>query len=127
MKSFLSMRKAVSFATLILAMLPLTAAAQNSRANAERDPVLGAMLAELDRSRDHLQLKGFEKPFFLQYRIEDIEDYQAKGDFGASLGDEHRHQRLARVTVRVGDYKIDSSTARGDGSVQLASLDNDPL
>ncbi len=111
----------------VMAVSPLLATGQATRAEAEKDPVLKAMLTELDRSRDQLQLKGFEKPFFLQYRIEDIEDYQTKADFGASLGDEHRHQRLARVTVRVGDYKIDSSTARGDGSVQLAALDNDPL
>ena len=103
------------------------AVAQQTRADAEKDPVLHAMLTELDRNRDQLQLKGFEKPFFIQYRIEDIEDYQTRADFGASVGDEHRHQRLARVTVRVGDYKIDSSTSRGDGSVELAALDNDPL
>ena len=114
-----------------LAVLALTAStfamAEQTRAEAEKDPVLHAMLAELDRNRDQLQLQGFEKPFFIQYRIEDIEDFQTKADFGASVGDEHRHQRLARVTVRVGDYKIDSSTSRGDGSVELAALDNDPL
>jgi TldD protein len=120
-----SHRLAVSLAALALVSLPL--AAQQTRADADKDPVLKAMLIELDRNRDQLQLKDFAKPFFLQYRIEDIEDYQTKGDFGASLGEERRHQRLARVTVRVGDYKIDSSTARGDGSVQLAALDNDPL
>jgi TldD protein len=103
------------------------AVAEQTRADAEKDPVLKAMLAELDRNHEMLQLKGFEKPFFIQYRIEDIEDYQTKADFGSTVGEEHRHQRLARVTVRVGDYKIDSSTARGDGSVQLAALDNDPL
>jgi predicted Zn-dependent protease len=105
----------------------LAASAEQTRADAEKDAVLKAMLTELDRNKDQLQLKGFEKPFFIQYRIEDIEDYQTKGDFGASVGDEHRHSRLARVTVRVGDYKIDSSTARGDGAVQLAALDDDPL
>ena len=113
--------------TCAFASLPLAAHADATRADAEKDPVLNAMLTELDRNRDQLQLKGFERPFFLQYRIEDIEDYQTKGDFGAPVGDEHRHQRLARVTVRVGDYKIDSSTSRGDGSVQLAALDDDPL
>ena len=117
---------AVSLATLALAGSTL-AFAQQTRTDAEKDPLLHAMLAELDRNRDQLQLKGFEKPFFIQYRIEDIEDYQTRADFGASVGDEHRHQRLARVTVRVGDYKIDSSTSRGDGSVELAALDNDPL
>ncbi len=101
------------------------AQAQQNRADAEKDPVLKAMLAELDRSYTQLQLPGFQKPFFIQYRLEDIEDYQTRAEFGATLGEEHRHQRVARVTVRVGDYKIDSSTSRGDGSVQLAALDND--
>jgi len=118
---------AVSLAGCALIVSTMAVSAETTRVDAEKDSVLKAMLTELDRSRDLLQLKGFEKPFFLQYRIEDIEDYQTKGDFGASVGDEHRHQRLARVTVRVGDYKIDSSTARGDGSVELAALDNDPL
>jgi hypothetical protein len=114
----------VSLAALLLAA---PAFAQQTRADAEKDPVLQAMLAELDRSKSELQLKGFEKPFFIQYRIEDIEDYQTKGDFGASVGEDRRRQRLARVTVRVGDYKTDSSTPRGDGAIQLAALDNDPL
>jgi len=118
---------AVSLAALALTAMPLIATAQQTRTDAEKDPVLKAMLAELDRSKNELQLKGFAKPFFIQYRIEDIEDYQTKGDFGASVGEENRRQRLARVTVRVGDYKLDSSTARGDGSVQLAALDDDPL
>src|SRR5277367_2887809 len=99
-------------------VLPLAAtAAEFTRSDAEKDPVLKAMLTELDRNRDQLQLKGFEKPFFIQYRVEDIDDYQVKADFGSSVGDEHRHQRVARVTVRVGDYKTDSSTSRGDGAV----------
>ncbi|WP_263356358.1 metallopeptidase TldD-related protein [Acidicapsa ligni] len=120
-------RFVIPFAALALLTSSLIANAEPSRADAEKDPVLKAMLAELDRSREQLQLKGFEKPFFIQYRIEDIEDYQTKGDFGASVGEDNHHQRIARITVRVGDYKTDSSTARGDGAVQLAALDNDPL
>ncbi len=119
-------RLAASLAALALTM-PMLAVSQQTRADAEKDPILKAMLTELDRSREQLQLKGFEKPFFLQYRLEDIDDYQTKADFGAVVSDDHRHQRVARVTVRVGDYKVDSSTSRGDGSVQLAALDNDPL
>jgi TldD protein len=118
---------ATPFAALALATFSLSAIAQQTRADAEKDPVLKAMLAELDRSRDQLQLKDFEKPFFIQYRIEDVADFQTKGDFGASVGEDQHHQRVARVTVRVGDYKTDSSTVRGDGAVQLTALDNDPL
>lgn len=103
------------------------ARAQSTRADAEKDTVLAAMLAELDRSMSQLQLPGFAKPFFIQYRIEEVADFSVKADFGASEGPQHAHQRIARVTVRVGDNKSDSSGGRGDGSIELAVLDNDPI
>jgi hypothetical protein len=106
---------------------PILSAAQQTRADAEKDPVLKAMLEELDRSMSQLQLKGFEKPFFIQYRIEDVDDYSTKAEFGASEGSQHTHERVARVTVRVGDYKTDSSGGRGDGALALAALDDDPM
>lgn len=89
--------------------------------------MLKAMLAELDRSMSQLELKGFAKPFFIQYRIEDVDDFETKAEYGASQGASRRHQRVARVTVRVGDYKTDSSGGRGDGSLELAGLDDDPI
>jgi predicted Zn-dependent protease len=101
--------------------------AQPTRADAEKDPVLQAMLTELDRSMSQLQLTGFAKPFFIQYRIEDVNDFQTSAEFGSSEGSDHAHQRVVRVTVRVGDYKIDSSGARGDGSLQVTALDDDPI
>ena len=85
------------------------------------------MLTEMDRSMSQLQLKGFAKPFFIQYRIEDVEDFVIKAEFGATEGSQRAHQRIARITVRVGDYKSDSSGGRGDGALQLAALDDDPV
>ncbi len=101
--------------------------AQQTRADAEKDPVLAVMLTELDRSMSQLQLPGFAKPFFIQYRIEEVDDFETRAEFGASEGSQHKRQRVARVTVRVGDYKTDSSGGRGDGSIELAALDNDPI
>jgi predicted Zn-dependent protease len=105
----------------------LAARAQQTRADAEKDPVLAAMLTELDRSMSQLQLPGFAKPFFIQYRISEVDDFSTKADFGSSEGPSRAHQRIVRVTVRVGDYKTDSSGGRGDGSIELAVLDNDPI
>jgi predicted Zn-dependent protease len=102
-------------------------APQPTRADAEKDPVLKAMLTELDRSKSQLQLKDFQKPFFIQYRIEEIDSFETKAEFGATSGSQRNHGRVARVTVRVGDYKVDSSGGRGDGAVQLTSLDDDPI
>ena len=106
---------------------PVHLASQQTRADAEKDPVLKAMLTELDRSMSQLQLKGFAKPFFIQYRIQDADDFQTKAEFGATEGSQHAHQRIVRVTVRVGDYKSDSSGGRGDGALQLTALDDDPI
>jgi TldD protein len=112
-------------AGLLCACLP--AFAQPTLADAEKDPLLKAMLQELDRSKNELQLKGFEKPFFIQYRIEDVDTFDTRAEYGATEGSTRSHQRVARVTVRVGDYKTDSSGQRGDGAVQMTALNDDPI
>jgi TldD protein len=119
----------LTLAGLLAASLlsPALITAQQSRADAEKDPMLKAMLTEMDRSMSQLQLKDFAKPFFIQYRIEDVDDFLTKAEFGASEGTQHAHQRVARITVRVGDYKADSSGGRGDGTLQLVALDDDPI
>ncbi|HEY3703899.1 MAG TPA: metallopeptidase TldD-related protein [Terracidiphilus sp.] len=101
--------------------------AQATRGDAEKDPVLKAMLQELDRSKADLQLKGFERPFFIEYRVLDVEAFETKAEFGATEGSSQAHQRIARVTVRVGDYKTDSSGQRGDGALQLSALGEHPI
>src|ERR1039457_5784175 len=101
-------------ALLVVSLIASAQSPQQTRADAEKDPLLKAMLEELDRSMSQLQLPGFAKPFFIQYRIEEVEDYSTKAEFGASEGSQHAHERVARVTVRVGDYKSDSSGGRGD-------------
>ena len=96
------------------------AAAQND------DPMLKAMQAELEREKTQLVLQDMQRPFFIEYRMDDINTYEAVANYGALVREEAGRQRLVRVTVRVGDYKLDSSTSRGDGTVQLAPTDNDP-
>jgi predicted Zn-dependent protease len=119
------------FLAAILCAISLAASAQTpaqpTRADAEKDPVLKAMLTELDRSKTQLQLKDVAKPFFIQYRIEEIDNFETKAQFGATTGSQHNHGRVARVTVRVGDYKTDSSGGQGDGAIQLAALDDDAI
>jgi hypothetical protein len=47
-------------------------------------------------------------------------------NYGALTREEEGHQRVVRVSLRIGDYTVDSSSGRGEGSVQLAPQDNDP-
>jgi len=110
----------------MLIAAPHPASAQPARADAEKDPVLNAMLEELERSMAQLHLEGFEKPFFIEYRIDDVDQFGTHAEFGASTGTVRARRRVARVTVRVGDYKTDSS-GRGEGMAALESIDSDPI
>ena len=124
---FLTMPLRTCAFSLLALLCSASALAQSTRHDAEKDKILAAMLAELDRSVAQLQLPGFQKPFFIQYRVEDIDDFETRATFGATQGATHNHGRVARVTVLVGDYKTDSSGGRGDGAIEMASVDDDPI
>jgi TldD protein len=84
------------------------------------------MQQELDREKG-LLLPGMQKPYFVEYRLDDIATYEAVANYGALTQEVSNHQRIIRVTVRVGDYAMDSSSTRGDGTVELAPTDDNPL
>ena len=84
------------------------------------------MQQELDRERAGLVLPGMQRPYFMEYRLDDIASYEAVANYGALSREEQNHQRVVRVTIRIGSYTADSSSSRGDGSVQLAPEDNNP-
>lgn len=92
--------------------------------------MLQAMQAELQREQALLVLPGMQRPYFMEYRLDEQTSYEAIANYGALTREETSHQRVVRVTVRIGSYAADSSSSRGDGSVQLAPLNsndaNDP-
>ena len=95
---------AVIFA--VLAALP--AQAQQAAPGAQDDPVLRAMSAELERSRQRLQLEQLDRPYYIEYSVTDIQEHSADAAFGALLQENRQRSRLIRAVVRVGDYKDDS-------------------
>src|SRR5215469_15057112 len=101
-------------------------AAPATKPAADSDPMLNAMKEELTREQQLLVLPGMQRPYFIQYRLEDVHTYEAVANYGALTRENENHQRVVRVEVRVGDFTTDSSTARGDGAVELAPTDNDP-
>jgi TldD protein len=90
------------------------------------DPILRAMQAELDRERAELVLPGMQRPYFMEYRLDDFTTFEAVANYGALTREEEGHQRVVRVAVRIGSYTSDSSSSRGEGSVELAPTDNNP-
>jgi predicted Zn-dependent protease len=92
---------------------------------ASSDPVLQAMREELDRSKSHLKMDNVPAPYYIEYRLSDVEQYDAEAAFGALREEQRTHQRIVRVVVRVGDYKQDSYYGPGIGVATLGPIDND--
>ncbi len=110
----------------LFATLTVTNIASAEPASQVSDPILRAMQQELDREKSIL-LPGMQKPYFVEYRLDDISSYEAVANYGALTQEANNHQRIVRVTVRIGDYTVDSSSSRGDGSLELAPTDDNPL
>jgi predicted Zn-dependent protease len=110
---------------LVSAGLALTIAASAQTPATVNDPLLTAMQQELAREQQLLVLPGMQRPYFMEYRLEDITTYDAVANYGALTSESENHQRVVRVEVRIGDYVSDSSSSRGEGSLDLAPQDND--
>ena len=50
-----------------------------ARKAAAADPLLKAMQTEMDRERELLVLPGMQKPYFIEYRLDDFSTYDAVG------------------------------------------------
>jgi TldD protein len=94
---------------------------------AKGDGLLEALLTELDRSKAQLKMDQVQSPYFIEYRVNEVEDFSAEAAFGALRENQHTHFRVLRVVVRIGDYKQDSYFGRGQGESSILPLDNDPI
>jgi microcin-processing metallopeptidase PmbA/TldD-like protein len=114
---------------VFLGVSPFGAAAQQKQlpADAASDPILRALQTELTRSKAQLKMDNVESPFYIEYRVFDVEQLDASTAFGA-LRDQNRTRiRLIRAVVRLGDYKLDSFFNAGQGVSDILPLDNDEL
>jgi len=98
-----------------------------ARAAANGDPLLEALLTELERSKTQLKMDQVPAPYYIEYRVSDIQQFIAEAAFGALRQRQNIHVRLLRVVVRVGDYKQDSYFGQGMGETTILPLDNDPI
>ena len=96
-------------------------------AGAASDPILRALEAELTRSKSQLKMENVDSPFYIEYRVFDVEQFDASAAFGALREQNRTRLRLLRAVVRLGDYKLDSFFNAGQGISDILPLDNDEL
>jgi len=126
----LATRRPIIWAWILVAIsFPFAARAQQpaSAKAAFSDPILEAMRYELDRSKAQLKMENVPPPYYIEYRLSDLEQYQAEAAFGALRDEQRVHTRVIRVVVRVGDYKQDSYFGPGVGVSSFAPIDDDPV
>jgi TldD protein len=111
---------------LLLAVSVPLVCAQQKDAAASADPVLQAMSVELDRSKASLKLDQVAAPYYIEYRVFDLDEYDAEAAYGSLRSHVRSHFRFLHVTVRIGDYKQDSYRGgQGEGAVSVVPLDGD--
>ena len=101
-----------------------TAAAHDA---AKGDALFEALLTELDRSKAQLKMDQVQAPYYIEYRVNDVDEFTAEAAFGALRESQRSHLRVIRVVVRIGDYKQDSFYGQGMGSASILPLDDDPI
>jgi len=116
---------------------PAATLAQPQQAAPDSDHTLAAMQDELDRARTRLELKLPDsndpaRPYFIQYRVLDLDVRTIVAEFGALVSSTHGRNRIMSVDVRVGDYNLDSSNFITDegftgflGSTGTIGIDRD--
>ena len=108
--------------TILVCAMATSARAANS---ASGDVVLRALREEMERSKASLKLENVPAPYYIEYRVTEIDQFEASAVFGALRNQQHNHGRLLRVVVRVGDYKQDSFFGTGEGVIDLVPSDDD--
>src|SRR5438270_1438489 len=98
--------------------------AQASNSTSSNDPILIAMKAEMERSKQKLKLPAMQAPYYIEYSVADSSNYSASASFGALTSEQQTRSRVLSIVVRVGDYKQDNSF-QGTGLVDLLPMDDD--
>src|SRR5579871_217972 len=101
--------------------------ASSISSNDHGDPVLRAMITELKRSQEKLQLGQLQRPYYIDYQVTELQDYLADATLGALRNEQTNAGRLVRAVVRIGDYKQDSYYGEGVGSTELLPIDDNEM
>jgi len=100
---------------------------------AEDDVALRAMKDELTRSVKQLQLQAMDKPYFIAYRMDEINETTVSAKLGSLTHTQPGRRRVIGVELRVGDYALDNSNyfamsrMRGGFGEMFGNISSAPL
>jgi len=109
----------------LLAIFSVFLCCASARAAHPDNVLLRAMKEEMERSRAKLKMDNVAAPYYIEYRVTEMEAFDASAVFGALRSQQRGSARFLRVVVRIGDYKQDSYFGSGEGTVDMVPLDDD--
>ena len=112
-------------AAALLALVVCTLSTPSRAANPPDDVLLRALKEEMNRSKAKLKMENVAAPYYIEYRVTEIEAFDASAVFGALRSQQRGSGRFLHVVVRIGDYKQDSYYSTGEGTVDLIPTDDD--
>jgi len=83
----------------------------------ESDVVFRALSDELKRTMT-LRLADLDKPYFVQYSVDDTATYRITASYGSIVNSDQNRSRIFQSQVRVGAYDLDNSNFVGRGGGQ---------
>src|SRR5260370_15654814 len=115
MAALLAMNATPSRATSERSKPAPDAAMVAAHAAVKGDGLLEALLTELDRSKAQLKMDQVQAPYYVEYRVNEVEDFVAEAAYGALRENQHIHVRVLRVLVGIGEDKQHSHVRSGHG------------
>ena len=106
----------IAFLLIAVSAAPVVFAQQGP---ADNDHTLQAMRDEMARAKTRLEIQILKmdkpvKPYYIEYRLLDLDVRQVVAEYGALIDSTHNRSRVMNVAARVGDYKLDSSNFISD-------------
>src|SRR5260370_31382296 len=95
-----------------------------ARAAARGDGLLEALLTELDRSKAQLKMDQGQAPYYVEYRVNEVQDFGSEAAYGALRENQHVHVRVLRDAVRIGGSKQYTYFGSGQGQSSMLPLDD---
>lgn len=92
-----------------IAIVVAMAAIWVTAARAQDDVVLKAMRDEMTRTVSQLSMKDMDKPYFVAYRVKELDSTSVSASLGSITNSHPSRMRLLSVELRVGDYSLDNS------------------
>lgn len=86
----------------LVALIAACLFALPATAQQDNDHTLEAMQDEMTRSVQRLQIPGQQKPYYIEYRILDVDVRAITSSFGTLFSSTHERSRFMSVDVRVG-------------------------